>query len=116
MAEQKLIEEKKWQQLAEQRDVELKRERIERLRLEVAGAKGVPPALAGRLQGDDRAAMEKDADAILAALTEAAKGARGPGVPPPPGGGHPTPVDLAKLSPEEIRKQTPGMLRQAGVG
>lgn len=113
-ADQKLADEKKWEDLAKQREVELKRERTERLRLEVAASKGVPAALAGRLQGDDRAAMEKDADAILAALADAAKRQAGPGVPPPPAGGHAAPVNLAQLSPEEIRKATPGMLRQVG--
>ncbi len=103
--EQKLIEQKKWEELAKQREAELKREKVERLRLEVAAIKGVPPALASRLQGEDRAAMEKDADAVLAVLVEAAKSRTGPGVPPPPGGGRTVPPDLASMTPEQVREQ-----------
>ncbi len=110
--EQKLVEQKKWEELAKQRETELKTERTERLRLEVATAKGLPVGLAGRLQGDDKAAMEKDADMILVQIAEAAKGRQGPGVPPPPQGGRPVQTDLSKMTPEEIRKQTPAILNQ----
>ena len=112
-ADKALADQAQWQKLAEQRETELKAERIKLLRLEVAAVKGLPMSLAGRLQGDDKAAMEKDADTILAQIAEAAKGKLGPGVPPPPQGGRPAATDLSKMTPEEIRKQTSAILNQA---
>ena len=112
-ADKALADQAQWQKLAEQREIELKAERTERLRMEVAVAKGLPVGLAGRLQGDDKAAMEKDADTILAQIAEAAKGKLGPGVPPPPQGGRPAATDLSKMTPDEIRKQTSAILNQA---
>lgn len=104
-AEAKLADEKKWEQLAQQREVELKRERAERLRASVALAKGLPPDLAARLQGDDEAALNADADKLLALVQAAAKGAQGPGVPPSPGpGGRPVQVSLANMTPAQIRE------------
>lgn len=48
------------------RDASLAAQEHELLRRSVATAKGLPAELAGRLQGDDRKALEKDADALLA--------------------------------------------------
>jgi len=103
-AEAKLAEEKRWQELAQQRDAELKRERAERMRSSVALSKGLTPDLAARLQGDDEAALAADADKLLVQVQAAAKRAEGPGVPPAPQGGRPVQVDLANMSPEQVRE------------
>lgn len=48
------------------------------IRNEVAMSKGLPPELAARLQGDDRKALEKDADALLALVSPPEPNARSP--------------------------------------
>jgi hypothetical protein len=103
-AEKEAAEQGKWQELAEKREAELKEERLKRTRLEVASKKGIPPDLAERLQGETAEDMAKDAEALLQFL----KPKEGPGVPPAGKGGSPQPMDLAKMSPEEIRKAAKG--------
>jgi hypothetical protein len=110
-AAQKTAEEKKatelgeWEKLAKEREAELKTERTARLRLEVAGKKGIPVDLVDRLKGDTPEEMEADADSLLAFL----KPKEGPGVPPPGGRGSTPPAkDLSKMTPEEIRKEAKG--------
>lgn len=97
--EKRLIDEKKWQELAERRSVELKQERTARLRFEVAAEARIPAALASRIQGEDKAAMMKDAKSLLEFL----KSGEELGMPPAPDGGEDT-LDLASMTPEEIRK------------
>jgi hypothetical protein len=81
------------------------------LRAEVAIAKGLPPALAARLVGADRAAMEADADALLALLPGK------PATPPPAAAGvgvqgsPPAPVDLRTAPKAEVDAE----LRKLGV-
>ena len=53
------------------RDASLAAQEHELLKRSVATAKGLPAELADRLQGDDRKALEKDADALLAMVTPA---------------------------------------------
>lgn len=48
------------------RDASLAAQEYELLKRSVATSKGLPADLADRLQGDDRKALEKDADALLA--------------------------------------------------
>lgn len=48
------------------------------IRSSVAVAKGLPPELAARLQGEDRKSLEKDADALLSLVTTAKPDARAP--------------------------------------
>jgi len=103
-ADQKLADEKKWEELARQREAELKAEKQARLRLEVASKKGLPVDLAGRLQGETAEDMEKDAEAILQFL----KPASGPGVPPAGKGSSPAPLDFSKMSAAEIREKAKG--------
>lgn len=95
-----LAEQGKYKELLEQRERDLAAEKAARLRLDVATRKGLPAELVDRLRGDDAAALEKDADALLALV----KKPGGPGVPPPGGGGTPPVLDLSKMSPAEIRK------------
>ena len=103
--EKALAEQSRWQELAEQRETELKAEQRKRTRLEVATRKGIPPDLAGRLQGETIEEMEKDADSLLAFL----KPASGPGVPPgSPRGQGKKPLDFSNMTPEEIREATKG--------
>lgn len=102
--EKELADQQKWQELAEQREKELQTERHQRLRLEVATAKGLPPDLAARLQGDSKEDLEKDADSLLQFM----KPASGPGVPPAGPGKPKQPLDLANMSPKQIREKTKG--------
>ena len=95
-----------WQKLAEQREAELKAERLTRLRLEVATKNGVPPELAGRLTGSTEEELTSDAKALLEYLKPPKSG---PGVPPISTKGSSTkPLDFSKMSPAEIRKVTEG--------
>lgn len=109
-ATQKTAEEKKatelgeWEKLAKERETELKAERTARMRLEVAGKKGIPVDLVDRLKGDTAEEMEADADSLLAFL----KPKESKGVPPPSRGGTPPATDLSRMTPEEIRKAVKG--------
>jgi len=104
-ADKQLADQAQWQKLAEQREIELKVERAKALRANVALAKGLPAELAARLQGDDETALNADADKLLALVQAAAKGAQGPGVPPPPGpGGRPVQVSVANMTPAQVRE------------
>lgn len=76
---------------------DLTKERATNLRLSVANAKGLPRELVDRLRGDDQAALESDADALLALVKKV-----GPGVPPP--GGVAQKIDIQNMSPADIRK------------
>ena len=94
-----------WEKLAKQHEAELAKERTARLRLEVAGRKGIPVDLVDRLKGETAEDMEKDADSLLAFL----KPKEGPGVPPPakrPGA--PAETDLSKLTPAQVREKAKG--------
>lgn len=99
-SETALAEQGKYKELLEQRERDLATERAARLRLDVATRKGLPAELVDRLRGDDQAALEKDADQLLAFV----KKPGGPGVPPPGGGGTPPALDISKMTPAEIRK------------
>lgn len=103
-AEKAAKEQGKWQELAEQRETELKAERLSRLRLEVASEKGIPTSLADRLTGSTLEELTKDADVLLEFL----KPRSGPGV-PPAGKGTPTqPLDFSKMTPQQIRDAAKG--------
>ena len=103
--EKQLADEKRWQELAEARERELKTERLSRLRLEVATKKGLPIELAARLQGDTAGEIEADADALLKLVPKAPEGRGGPGVPPPARGTRPAgPVDFSAMTPAQVRE------------
>ena len=94
-----------WEKLAKEREAELKAEKLARLRLEVAGKKGIPVDLVDRLKGETSEEMEADADSLLAFL----KPKEGPGVPPPPKRpGAAATLDFSKMTPDEIRKAVRG--------
>jgi hypothetical protein len=69
-------------QKIQERAAELERKaeeaEVRALRAEIAFEKGLPPALAKRLVGKDRSAMETDADELLAALAPGDDKSRGP--------------------------------------
>lgn len=104
-ADEQAAKQGEWEKLAKEREAELKAERLARLRLEVAGKKGIPVDLVDRLKGESLEDMEKDAESLLQFL----KPKEGPGVPPPPKRpGAPATLDLSKMTPEEIRKAVKG--------
>ncbi|MBN1991349.1 MAG: hypothetical protein JW953_01500 [Anaerolineae bacterium] len=100
-SDKEAAEQGKWQQLAEQREIELKTERLKRQQLEIASKKGLPPDLAPRLRGDTVEEMEADADILLTFM----KPGEGPGVPPAGRGSGSKPLDLSKMTPKEIREK-----------
>jgi hypothetical protein len=75
----------------------------ELLRLEVAAEKKLPPELARRLQGDDREALEADAEALLAIVTttNAPRGSADQGA-RKGGNNQLTEADLKSMTPEAI--------------
>lgn len=107
-ADQKLADEKKWEDLAKQKDLDLKTKEAELLRLRVAAKKRVPVDLIDRLKGSTEAEIEADADILLGFLKED----EAPGIPPHKKGGSNTKFDLANMSPEEIRKNASAILSQ----
>lgn len=78
----------------EQTQQNLAAEQAQRLRLEVATEKGLPPALAARLTGTTREELVADAEGLLPLLKPSA-----PGVPPAPDRKPPAP----KFTPEQLR-------------
>ena len=77
---------------------ELAAERARRLRLEVAAEKGLTPAQAARLQGEDRDALLADADALKELFPAAA-----PGTPPPTGTPAPDPSQGSRGNANELQ-------------
>lgn len=92
-------EQGQFEQLLVTRDTELAAATGENLRLRVAMEKELPADLIDRLRGEDRAALETDADALLELLKP-----RTPGVPPTSRTGEPPATDMANMSPEDVRK------------
>lgn len=126
-AERKAAEEQgKWKELYEKTLAEAEAERkraqeleLSQLRRSVADKVGIPAALASRLQGEDEAALEQDAKALLASLPR----------PVPPNvnalagnGAAPNAHPLAGLSDEEIARKaaklnvSPVYLKQSITG
>lgn len=104
-ADDKLAADKgEWEKLARQHEAELKAERTARLRLEVAGKKGIPVDLVDRLKGDTVEEMEADADSLLAFL----KPKESKGIPPAGKSSTPPATDFSKMTPAEIRKAVKG--------
>lgn len=64
-AEKRAKEQGEYQKLAEQYKTELERERLGRLRLEVASRHRLPPELAARLQGTTEQELDADAKALV---------------------------------------------------
>lgn len=107
--EKELQEQQKWQELYQQRENELKAERINNLKMQVALQKGLPADLIGRLQGEDAESLAKDADTLLQFIKPAAA----PGVPPSGRNSQPTRLDISNMTPEEIRKNKSALWKQA---
>jgi|GEM_PF-2114477 len=100
--EAKMKEQGNYKSLLEQRENELKTLRLEKERLRVATAKGLPVELADRLQGETAEELEADADKLLALLKVKPQT---PGVPPPSSGGSPSDKpDFSKMTPAQIRE------------
>lgn len=108
--EKEMAEQQKWQQLYEQRENELKAERLNNTKMQVALQKGLPAELIGRLQGDSEEALAKDADILLQFVT---KPASAPGVPPANRNSQPAKLDIANMTPDEIRKNAAKLYGQA---
>lgn len=92
--EGKLLEQKKFETLANQYKTELEQERLNRLRLEVASkVGGLPIEITRRLQGADEKELLADAEAMKAYLKPST-----PGVPPGP-----SRTEVVSFSPEQMR-------------
>lgn len=96
-----LREQNRWRELYEQREQELKTEKRQRQRLEVAGRKGLPSDLVARLQGETPEELERDADALLSLFRPATPPTHG--VPPSSGSPPAAPLDVSQMTPAEIR-------------
>lgn len=106
--EDKLKEENKWKDLYEKTENEKKEKEKELLRLQVASKKDLPGDLVEFLKGETEQELEASADKLL---TYAKTGS--PGVPPRKPGGANTPLDIKTMTPEEIRKNAPDLMKQA---
>ena len=100
--QKKLADEGKWKELAEQRERDLNAERTERLRLKVAGLKGIPAEFADRIKGATEEEMMADADKVKGLL----KPTEGPGVPGTTNAGGTTTSlkDIKDMTPAEVRE------------
>lgn len=108
-AEKEAEKQGEWEKLAKEREAELKAERLRATRLEVVAEKRLPAELAGRLQGESKEDMLKDADALLKFMAPAQGSNEGPGVPPgSSSGGRAGTPDFSKMTPEEVRKHVAG--------
>lgn len=107
-ADQKLVDEKKWEDLANRKDIELKAKESELARLRIAAKKGIPVDLIDRLKGTTEEEIEADADKLL----EYIKVDDSKGVPPHKKGGSNTKLDVNNMTPEEIRKNAKEIVSQ----
>lgn len=107
-ADKKLADEKKWEELAKSKDVELKEKESELARLRIAAKKGIPVDLIDRLKGTTEEEIEADADKLLEFL----KVDDSRGVPPHKKGGSNTRLDISSMTPEEIRKNSKEIVSQ----
>lgn len=108
--EAQLTEQNKWKELAEKREQELTAERTERLRLSVAVKTGLPADLAARLRGATEEELLEDAKQ----LAQFMKPAEGAGVPPANSNGRPVKLDIANMTPEQIRQNRAKLMAQNG--
>lgn len=111
-AEKRLIEEKKYQELAEKYKSELETERTARLRLDVALRSGLPAEFAGRLVGNNEQELLADAEKLKGFIKPAT-----PGAPPaPPRGGAQVPFTAEQLSdPDWVLKNEKAILEAAKI-
>lgn len=109
-AEKELADQNKWKELATQREAELAKERLGRLRLEVAIEKRLPVELADRLRGATAEELAADADG-LAALLQSSAPAPAPGTPPRSGQQPPASFTAEQLrDPDFVRKNKAAIL------
>lgn len=101
--EKELAEQQKWQQLYEQRELELKSERLTNARLRISASKGLPADLIDFLQGDSEETITANAEKLLQFIAKPAAPAA-PGVPPGNRNAQPARLDVNNMTPEEIRK------------
>lgn len=88
----------KFKELWEQSQRDLADAQLKTTRLEVAAAAGLPPEMASRLTGSNREELEADAKALAPLLKPASQG-----VPPKGRSKAQSTVNLADLTPEQIR-------------
>lgn len=113
--EDKLAEQQKWQELAQRREAELKSERLERLRLQAALAKGLPAELSSRLQGESEQDLLTDAEKLAQMLAQQVPPP--PGVPPRHGATPPTSITSQQLrDPKWVRENQTKILQAARDG
>lgn len=112
--ELELKEQQKWQKLYEERESELRNERLTNARLRVATTKGLPPELIDRLQGGTEEELAADADKLLSLFKPAAESAQrqAPGV-PPSRGSRPARLEIEGMTPAQIREHKEALYKQA---
>jgi hypothetical protein len=106
--DKKLQDEKKWQELAESKDKELKAKEAELLRVKIAAQKNLPIDLIDRLKGETEEEISADADKLL----EFIKSDESPGNPGKKKGGSSTVLDIKNMSPKEIREHKEELMKQ----
>lgn len=113
--EDKLAEQQRWQELAQQREAELKSERLARMRLQAALNKGLSPDLATRLQGETEDELLQDAEKLAGLLAQQTPPP--PGVPPRPGTTPPAAITSQQLrDPKWVRENQTKILQAARDG
>lgn len=105
---QAMSEQGKWKELAEQRTAELEKERLERIRLNVALKTGLPAEFAGRLMGKTEEELTADAATLLPLVRP-----QTPGNPPAPSRAPTTAFTAEQLrDPAFVRKNKAEILKQ----
>lgn len=111
--ELELKEQQKWQKLYEERESELRNERLTNARLRVATTKGLPAELIDRLQGGTEEELAADADKLLSLFKPAeSAGRQAPGV-PPSRGSKPARLEIEGMTPAQIREHKEALYKQA---
>ncbi len=111
-ADEKALKDKEdFKTLYEQEQEKNKAKESELLRLRVAQKKGLPADLVDRLKGETEQELEADADKLLTFVDTS----KSPGNPPRKLGGGPTTLNIADMTPEDIRKNADRLMEQAAA-
>ncbi len=106
--EAKLKEQNDFKALYEKLQSELKTEKLNSVRLKVAGKKNIPVDLVDRLRGETEEEIEKDAEGLLAFIKQPEQKGQ---TPPPPRGGTSTAFNFETATPQQVREYLAGQLK-----